>query len=54
MEAYSRGRGLLDEGFKIFLVVGPIPVEIFLIMNYFFDARHASNRITFSEQAKFR
>ena len=35
MMAYSKG------GFKIFLVVSHIPVEISLLVNYFFDARHA-------------
>ena len=29
---------------KIFLVVGHIPVEIFLLINRFFDATHARNR----------
>ena len=39
IEAYSKG-GLLEGGLKIFLVVGHIPVEIFLLINYFFDATH--------------
>ena len=30
---------------KIFLVVGHIPVKICLLINYFFDATHTSNRI---------
>ena len=37
--AYSRGAGIL------FLVVGHIPVEIFLLVNYFIDALNASNII---------
>ena len=32
-------------GLKIFLVVGNTPVEILLLINYFFDAKHTSHRI---------
>ena len=48
MMAYSKG------GLKIFLVVGHIPVEISLLVNYFFDAAHASNRAFFKGQANVR
>ena len=41
------GKGIL----KIFLVVGHIPVEIFLLVNYVFDTTHTSNRIFFTGQA---
>ena len=38
--------GLIRRGaLKIFLVVGHIPVEVFLLINYFFDATHTSNRV---------
>ena len=40
MEALNRGGG-----FKIFLAVGHIPVEIFLLVNYFFEATHTSNKM---------
>ena len=47
-EAYSKGglfKGrLIRGGFKIFLIAGHIPVEIFLLVNYFFDATHTSSR----------
>ena len=39
MGAYSNG------GLKIFLVVRHIPVEISLLVNYFFDPTHTSTRI---------
>ena len=39
---------------KIFLVVGHIKIEIFLLLNYFFDSTHKSNRISFKEQASSR
>ena len=29
------------------LVVGHIPIEIFLLVNYFFDVTHKSNRMSF-------
>ena len=48
MGTYSRG------ALKIFLVVGHIPVEIFLLANYFRDVEHTSNRISFRRQANFR
>ena len=48
MGVYSRG-----QAFKIFLVVSHILVEIFLLVNYFFDATHASNRMFFNGQANF-
>ena len=44
MGAYSK-RGLIRGDLKIFLVVGHIPAEIFLLVNYFFDATHTSNWI---------
>ena len=40
--AYSIGGGL-----KIFLAVGHIPVEIFLLISYFLDAKHTGNSIFF-------
>ena len=49
MGAYSK-RAYLSGAF---LVVGHIPVEIFLLVNYFFDATHTSNRIFFKGQANF-
>ena len=39
---------------KIFLVVSHDPVDIFLLINYFFDATHTSNRMLFEEQANPR
>ena len=38
----------------MFLVAGHIPVELFLLINSFFDATHTSNRIFFTGQANFR
>ena len=45
-------REVFDEGglfggrdLKIFLVVGHILLEIFLLVNHFFDATHTSNKI---------
>ena len=38
---------------KIFLVVDHIPVEIFLLVEYFFDATHTSNRIFFKDMQIF-
>ena len=47
-EAYSKGglfRGrLIRGGFKIFLIADHIAVEIFSLVNYFFDATHTSSR----------
>ena len=45
IETYSKG------GLNIFLVVGHIPVEIFLLANYFLDFTYASNGIFFKGQA---
>ena len=45
--------GLFEGAQKMFLVVGHITVEIFLLINNFFDATHTSNRIFFKGQAKF-
>ena len=36
------------------LVVGHIPVKIFLLVNYFCDATHTSNIMSFIGQANFR
>jgi len=41
---FSRG------GSKIFLVIGHIPVEIFLLINCFFDVTLTSNWIFFEGQ----
>ena len=48
--------GGLSEGgtLKVFLVVGRIPVEVFLLTNCSFDATHASIRIFFKVQANLR
>ena len=35
---------------KIFLAVGHISVETFLLINCFFDATHTSNRVFFKGQ----
>ena len=53
MGAYSKG-GLFKGGLIIFLVVGQIPVETFLLISYVFDATHTSSRIFFMGQAKLR
>ena len=37
----------------IFLVVDHIPVEIFLLVNYFFDAAHTSNKIFLKDRQIF-
>ena len=38
--------GLIQRGgLKMFLIVGYIPPEIFLLVNYFFNATHTSNRV---------
>ena len=39
---------------KIFLVVGHIPVEIFPLTGYIFNATHTSNRMFFNQQENFR
>ena len=39
MGVYSKGV------LKCLLVVGLIPVQIFLLIDYFFDASHTSNRV---------
>ena len=41
-------------GLKISLIVGHIPVEIFLLVSYFFDATRASNRIFVNGVENFR
>ena len=39
-------RGLIRKGaLEVFLVVGHCPVEIFPLMNYFFDSTNTSNKI---------
>ena len=38
----------------MFLVVGHIPVEVFLLVNYFICATHTSNRMFCKGQATFR
>ena len=53
MGAYSKG-GIIRGVFKILLAVDQIPVEIFLLINYFFDATVTSNRLFFKGQANFR
>ena len=40
-------------GLKIFLVVDHIPVEMFLPINYFFNATHTSKRIFLKDRAAF-
>ena len=45
MGAYSKG------GLKLFQIVGHIPVESFLLINYFFDGTHTSNRKFYKGQA---
>ena len=42
-----------EGGFKIFLIVGHISVEILLIVNYFFDATHTSNTIFLKDRQIF-
>ena len=54
MGAYTKGSLFAGVAWKLFLVVGHIPVEIFLLMNHFFDAAHASNKVFFMGQANFR
>ena len=53
MWAYSKG-GLFEGASKSLLAICHIPVEIFLPVNYFFDATHTSNRIFCKGQATFR
>ena len=38
----------------MFLVVGHIPVEIFLLTDYVFDATHTGNRMLLKGQENFR
>ena len=38
----------------MFLVVGHIPVEIFVLITCFSDATHTSNRMFFEGQGHFR
>ena len=45
MGAYSKGGS--KGGFKIFLVIGYILVELFRLINYFIDATQTSNRMFF-------
>ena len=44
MGAFLKGGRLFEGGLKIVSVVGHIPVEIFLLVNCFFDATHTNNR----------
>ena len=46
MGAYWKG-DYSSGGLNIFVVVGQIPVEIFLLINYFFDGTPTSNRMSF-------
>ena len=48
MGAYSKG------GSKIFLVVGHVPVQSFLLATYFFAAAHTSNRMFLKGQDNSR
>ena len=50
---YSKG-GLFKGDLKSLLVVGHIPVEIFLLITYFFDATHTRNRMLHKGRATFR
>ena len=47
MGSYLRG------ALKIFLVVGHIPVEIYLLVNSFFAATHTSNGCFLRDRKKF-
>ena len=40
-------------GLKIFLVVDHIPVEMFLPINYIFNATHTSNRTLLKDREAF-
>jgi len=44
---------LFEGGFRNILVVGHIPVEIFLLVNYFFDAKLTSYWMFFEGKANF-
>ena len=46
--------GLFEGSLKIILVVCLTPVEIFLLIDCFFDAIHTSNRVFFKGHAYFR
>ena len=43
----------LSGDFKIFLVVGQVPVEILPLINYFFDDTLTRNGVFFEGQANF-
>ena len=47
-------RAYLFLGFLQGRVFGHTPIEIFLLEDYFFNARHARNRIFFKGQANCR
>ena len=47
-------RGSLYEGsYKSFLIIGHIPVDIVLLVNYFFDATYTSNRVLLKGTGEF-
>ena len=47
--------GLFEGGtWKVFLVIGHMPVKIFLLISYFFFTTHTSNRLFAEGQAIFR
>ena len=48
MGGYSNG------ACKHFPVVGYIPFEVFLLVNYFFDATNTYDRVFIKKQANFR
>ena len=52
MGAYSKGGGLFEGDLNIFLVVGRW--KFFLLVNYFVDATHTSNRMHFKGQGNLR
>ena len=43
----------LFEGVQKLFLLGHIPVEIFLLVNYFFDVTHTCNRILLKERQIF-
>ena len=45
--------GVFEGGLKFFLLFGHIPVELFLLVTYFFDATQTSDRIFFKGQGNF-
>ena len=53
MRAYSRGKLIRGGTRKNFLVVDHIPVEIFVLVDNFFDATLKSNWIFCKGQANF-